>query len=102
MTTGMLAGPTECILMESTICTIFCSAMGWRCVNHAMQIIVGEDTMTENEIERILRDSRINLIVEGANEVMQSFIFAYGGKQLAESMLSLRDSTMWRKQESIA
>ena len=36
--------------------------------------------MTENQLERIFRDSRINLIVEGANEVMQSFVFAYGGK----------------------
>ena len=61
--------------------------MGWRVVNDAMQIMGGEGYMTENEVERIFRDSRINLIVEGANEVMQSFIFAYGGKQLAEQML---------------
>ena len=29
--------------------------------------------------------------MEGANEVMQSFIFAYGGKQLAEKMLGIKD-----------
>ena len=38
----------------------------------AMQIMGGESYMAENEIERIFRDSRINLIVEGANEVMQA------------------------------
>jgi acyl-CoA dehydrogenase family protein 9 len=47
--------------------------------------------MTENEVERIFRDSRINLIVEGANEVMQSYIFGYGGKQLAEYMLGRQE-----------
>jgi alkylation response protein AidB-like acyl-CoA dehydrogenase len=52
----------------------------------------GESYMTENEIERIFRDSRINTIVEGANEVMQSFIFAYGGKQLAEKMLAVKEA----------
>jgi acyl-CoA dehydrogenase family protein 9 len=56
--------------------------------------------MTENEIERIFRDSRINLIVEGANEVMQSYIFAYGGKQLAEAMLGVRQAVGWDHHES--
>src|SRR5205807_170204 len=45
-------------------------------------------------------DSRINLIVEGANEVMQSFIFAYGGKQLAEKMLGVQQAVGWDHAES--
>jgi hypothetical protein len=60
----------------------------------------GEGYMTENEVERILRDSRINLIVEGANEVMQSFIFAYGGKQLAERMLGIKQAVGWDHDET--
>jgi hypothetical protein len=48
--------------------------------------------MSENEVERIFRDSRINLIVEGANEVMQSYIFGYGGKQLAERLLGIKQA----------
>ncbi len=75
--------------------------MGWRVVNDAMQIMGGEGYMTENEVERIFRDSRINLIVEGANEVMQSFIFAYGGKQLAEQMLGIQNALLWNTDESV-
>ncbi|MCB9845148.1 MAG: acyl-CoA dehydrogenase family protein [Phycisphaeraceae bacterium] len=95
MTTGMLDRSDEDIMLETAICKVFCSEMGWRVVNDAMQIMGGESYMSENEMERIFRDSRINLIVEGANEVMQSFIFAYGGKQLAEKMLAVQESVGW-------
>ncbi len=91
MTTGMLDRHDEDIMLETAICKVFCSEMGWRTVDNALQIMGGEGTMTENELERIFRDSRINTIVEGANEVMQSFIFAYGGKQLAEKMLGIKE-----------
>jgi hypothetical protein len=87
-------------MVETAICKLFCSEMGWRVVNDAMQIMGGEGYMTENEVERIFRDSRINLIVEGANEVMQSFIFAYGGKQLAEQMLGVQQAVGWDKDET--
>jgi alkylation response protein AidB-like acyl-CoA dehydrogenase len=95
LTCGMLDRHDEDIMVETAICKLFCSEMGWRVVNDAMQIMGGEGYMTENEVERIFRDSRINLIVEGANEVMQSFIFAYGGKQLAEQMLGVQQAVGW-------
>jgi len=91
MTTGMLDRHDDDIMLETAVCKVFCSEMGWRTVDNALQIMGGEGTMTENELERIFRDSRINTIVEGANEVMQSFIFAYGGKQLAEKMLGIKE-----------
>src|SRR4051812_9172334 len=100
MTTGMLDRHDEDIMLETAICKLFCSEMGWRVVNDSLQIMGGEGYMTENEIERIFRDSRINLIVEGANEVMQSFIFAYGGKQLAEAMLGVQQAVGWDHNDS--
>ncbi|MEL7474083.1 MAG: acyl-CoA dehydrogenase family protein [Planctomycetota bacterium] len=90
-TTGFLDRHDEDIMVETAICKVFCSEYGWRTVNHAMQIMGGESYMTENEVERVFRDSRINTIVEGSNDVMQAFIFAYGGKQLGESMLGVRE-----------
>jgi len=95
MTTGMLDRGDDDIMLETAICKVFCSEFGWRVVNDAMQIMGGESYMTENEVERAFRDSRINIIVEGSNDVMQSFIFAYGGKQLAESMLTIQAAVEW-------
>ncbi len=92
MTTGMLDRHDEDIMLETAICKVFCSEMGWQSVNDAVQIMGGEGYMTENEVERIFRDSRINTIVEGANEVMQGFIFGYGAKQLAEQMLGVKEA----------
>lgn len=101
MTTGMLDRGDKDIMLETATCKVFCSEMGWRAINDAMQIMGGESYMTENEVERAFRDSRINLIVEGANEVMQSFIFAYGGKQLAEKMLSVQAAVGWDSEQSM-
>ncbi len=99
-TTGFLDRKDDDIMLETAICKVFCSEMGWRAVNDAVQIMGGEGYMTENEVERVFRDSRINLIVEGANEVMQRFIFGYGGKQLAEYMLPVKEAVGWDKDES--
>jgi acyl-CoA dehydrogenase family member 9 len=89
MTTGMLDRHDEDIMLETAICKVFCSEMGYRVVDDALQIMGGESYMTENGVERLWRDSRINLIVEGANEVMLSFIFGYGSKQLGETLLKI-------------
>jgi len=101
MTTGMLDRKDEDIQVETALCKVFCSEMGWRVVNDALQIMGGEGYMTENEVERIFRDSRINLIVEGANEVMQSYVFGYGGKQLAEQMLGVKNALLKDADESL-
>jgi alkylation response protein AidB-like acyl-CoA dehydrogenase len=72
MTTGFVDRNDEDIMLETAICKVFCSDMGFRTVNHALQIMGGEGYMTENDLERTWRDSRINTIVEGANEVMHT------------------------------
>jgi alkylation response protein AidB-like acyl-CoA dehydrogenase len=90
MTTGMVDRDDDDIMLETAICKIFCSEMGFASTDDAMQVMGGEGYMTENIIERLWRDSRINSIVEGANQVMHAFVFAYGSKQLGESMLAVR------------
>ncbi len=94
VTTGMVDRNDEDIMLETAVCKVFCSEYGFRCTNEAMQVMGGEGYMTENELERLWRDSRINPIVEGANEVMHSFVFAYGSKQLGEFMLGVKAAPM--------
>ncbi len=94
MTTGLVDRSDEDIMVETAICKVFCSEMGFRTCDSALQVMGGEGYMTEAVVERLWRDSRINRIVEGANEVMHSFIFAYGSKQLGEYMLGVKANPM--------
>lgn len=91
-TCGIVDRGDEDIMVETAACKVFCSEAGFWCADRAMQIMGGEGYMTENLVERLWRDSRINRIVEGANEVMHSFIFAYGSKQLGEYMIGIKEN----------
>ena len=42
MTTGIVDRGDEDIMLETAICKIFCSELGWRTTDHAMQIMGGE------------------------------------------------------------
>jgi acyl-CoA dehydrogenase family protein 9 len=42
-------------------------------VNETLQIAAGIGYMQEYPYERLLRDSRINLIFEGTNEILRCF-----------------------------
>ncbi|MEM6337752.1 MAG: acyl-CoA dehydrogenase family protein, partial [Bacteroidota bacterium] len=100
MMTGMLDRHDSDIMVETAAAKVFASEMGWQVIDDAMQIMGGEGYMTENELERAFRDARIYRIVEGANEVMWSFVFAYGGKQLAEQMLGVQTAMFYDTDEN--
>ncbi|MEM1115800.1 MAG: acyl-CoA dehydrogenase family protein [Bacteroidota bacterium] len=101
MVCGMLDRHDADIMVETAACKLFASDEGWKVIDDAMQIMGGEGYVTENEFERLWRDNRIHRIVEGSNEVMQSFVFAYGGKQLAEYMLGVLNTVQWSDDETI-
>ncbi|MFT5142903.1 MAG: acyl-CoA dehydrogenase family protein 9 [Rhodothermales bacterium] len=100
--TGMLDRQDKDIMVETAITKVFASQIGWEVIDDAMQIMGGEAFMTENEIERIWRDNRIHRVVEGSNEVMQPFVFGYGGKQLAEQMIGIQEALGWDGDESFS
>ncbi|MDH3744470.1 MAG: acyl-CoA dehydrogenase family protein [Acidobacteriota bacterium] len=60
--------------VEAAITKIFASEALWRTADEALQTAGGGGYMRENPYERIVRDSRINRIFEGANEVLRLFV----------------------------
>lgn len=99
--TAMLDRGDKDIMVETAMTKVFCSEFGWQVIDDAMEIMGGEAYMTEHEVERAWRDNRIHRIVEGSNEVMQPFVFAYGGKQLAEQMLGIQEALGWDADQSL-
>jgi len=71
-------------MLETAICKLFCSEGSWRVIDDALQIWGGEGYMRDNGLERMLRDARINRIVEGTTEVMTVFVALVGMKGVGE------------------
>ncbi|MCB9788525.1 MAG: acyl-CoA dehydrogenase family protein [Deltaproteobacteria bacterium] len=60
--------------VEAAITKVFASEALWRSADEGLQISGGSGYMRELPYERIVRDSRINRIFEGTNEVLRLFI----------------------------
>lgn len=79
--------------VEAAITKIFASEALWRCADESLQTAGGNGFMREYPYERILRDSRINRIFEGTNDVLRLYIaltvlndVGAGLKELADSL----------------
>jgi acyl-CoA dehydrogenase family protein 9 len=60
--------------VEAAITKIFASEALWRAADEALQTAGGSGYMRELPYERIVRDSRINRIFEGTNEVLRLYV----------------------------
>ncbi len=79
--------------LEAAIGKIFCSEALWFVVNEALQTAGGNGFMREYPYERILRDSRINLIFEGTNEILRLYIGLAGLKDVGEYLSEVKKSS---------
>ena len=68
---------------------IFASEALWQTATDALQIAGGNGFMRDFHYERIVRDSRINLIFEGTNEILRLYVAQTSLKSLGEYLLSL-------------
>jgi alkylation response protein AidB-like acyl-CoA dehydrogenase len=72
------------LALETAIAKLYCSEGAWQVIDDAVQIWGGEGYMREQGLERMLRDARINRIVEGTTEVMTAFVALMGMKGVGE------------------
>jgi acyl-CoA dehydrogenase family member 9 len=95
LTAGLVDSKIADYSLESAICKVKGSEILWDVVNETLQIAAGIGYMQDYPYERILRDSRINLIFEGTNEILRCFIALSGmagpGKALAEVVKAMRE-----------
>jgi acyl-CoA dehydrogenase family protein 9 len=71
---GLVDRGLEETQVEAAISKVFASEALWRTADEALQIAAGAGYMRELPYELVLRDSRINRIFEGTNEILRLFI----------------------------
>jgi alkylation response protein AidB-like acyl-CoA dehydrogenase len=72
--------------LEAACCKVFASDMIWRAADELVQVAGGRGYVKPYPYERWLRDSRINRIFEGTNEILRLFIALNGIQGPAERL----------------
>jgi acyl-CoA dehydrogenase family protein 9 len=72
--------------LEGACCKIFGTETVWSNINDALQIAGGNGFMEEYPYGRALRDSRVNMIFEGTNEILRVLVALSGMRDVAEDL----------------
>jgi len=83
LTAGLIDRGLRDYAAEGACCKVFGTETAWATINDALQIAGGNGFMEEYPYGRALRDSRVNMIFEGTNEVLRAFIALSAMKDIA-------------------
>jgi len=92
VTAGLIDRGLEDYMLETAMLKVWSTERLWTIVNDAFQIHGGAAYFTDRPLERMLRDHRIDLIGEGANEVLLSFIALTGMRGPGMQLKSVYDA----------
>jgi acyl-CoA dehydrogenase family protein 9 len=89
LTAGMVDRGGIDFSLETACCKIFASELAFRASNDALQIAGGIGYSKDYPYEQAVRDSRINLIFEGTNEILRALIALSALQQPGERLRAL-------------
>ncbi|MCY2962579.1 MAG: acyl-CoA dehydrogenase family protein, partial [Planctomycetota bacterium] len=89
-TAALIDRGAENYMLETAMLKVFASESLWTIVNDTLQIHGGAGYFNDQPFERMLRDARINMIGEGANDVLRCFIAGAGLRNLGQQMLEVK------------
>ena len=89
LTAGMVDRGGIDYSLETAACKVFASELAFRASNDALQIAGGIGYSSEYPYEQSVRDSRINLIFEGTNEILRALIALTALQQPGERLNAL-------------
>jgi acyl-CoA dehydrogenase family protein 9 len=89
LTCGLVDAGVPDYSLESAVCKVSGTEFLWYAANRALQLAGGEGYMRDRPYEKVLRDTRIYPIFEGANDVLRAFITLGGFKPVGEKLSGL-------------
>jgi acyl-CoA dehydrogenase family protein 9 len=78
------------IKLETAMLKVWSTDALWTIVNDTIQIFGGQAYFCYEPYERMMRDARINMIGEGANDVLRAFVAIVGMKPVIDQLLGLK------------
>ncbi len=92
LTAGLVDRGMEEFMLESAILKVFNSECLWQIIYETMQIYGGRSFFTDEPLERMMRDARLNMIGEGSNEVLRAFIAIVGLRDVGMQFESVTEA----------
>jgi acyl-CoA dehydrogenase family member 9 len=89
LTCGLVDAGVPDYSLESAVCKVSGTEFLWYAANRSLQLAGGEGYMRDRPYEKVLRDTRIYPIFEGANDVLRAFITLGGFKPVGEKLSEL-------------
>lgn len=86
MTSGLVDRGLTDYGLEGAACKVFGTETVWSVINDALQIAGGNGFMEEYPYERALRDSRVNMIFEGTNEILRVLVALTGLREVGSDL----------------
>ena len=93
MAKSLTADSSDCDT-EAAMIKVFGSETLWNITNDCLQVWGGAGVFTDQPFERLVRDARLNLIGDCANDVLRSFIALVGFRHLGKDLNSEDDTLM--------
>jgi acyl-CoA dehydrogenase family protein 9 len=91
LTCGLVDDGVPDYSLESAMCKVSGTEFLWYAANRALQLAGGEGYLRDRPYEKVLRDTRIYPIFEGANDVLRAFIALGGFKPVGEKLEGLSE-----------
>ena len=80
------------IKLETAMLKVWSTDALWIIVNDALQIYGGAGFFTDQPLERMMRDARLNMIGEGANDVLRCFVAMVGMKPVIDQLVGVQSA----------
>jgi alkylation response protein AidB-like acyl-CoA dehydrogenase len=92
MVGGLIDSNKSNFAVEAAISKVFTTEALWRTIDEALQVAGGNGFMKEFPYERAMRDSRVNRIFEGTNEILRLFIALTAMRDVGKSLKEVSKS----------
>ena len=91
-TAALIDSGADDYMLETAMLKVFATDNLWRIINDTIQIFGGKAYFTDEPYERMMRDARINMIGEGANDVLRAFVALVGMRDVGLELKGVLDA----------